>query len=242
MSARQKPPSSMLTRRRRGRLDVLVLFGVLVAMVVTGTSCTGSAPDASPNGTAPLAIATSTAGTTPLALTASQRSVAVGTTFDWGAFRMTAGHDVFDRDLKAFALGMRVQNTATIWRQTTWPGAEVRSGSKNTVAFGPVVDLPPGAITEVTLNAQLVADDPLAGGTFHLGTETQPSIDLPLTKDATAGPGMFPSTPVAIDGWASIGPPLSPEIATNRIAMRAKCSQFGMGRALTAAAAPYCGP
>jgi len=193
---------------RQGRRPNLLVVAITVALAATAISCTDSSGSGtSPGATALTELSSNTTGSSPIALGASQRSVDVGATFDWGAFRLTIGHAVFDRDLQAVGIGVRVHNTATIWQQTTWSGAEVRSGGKGTVLFGPVVDLPPGAIAEVTLNAQLVTGDPLDGGSFHLGSATQPSVDVPLVArgDAPANPELFLATPVAIDGWASIG-------------------------------------
>jgi hypothetical protein len=179
--------------RRRSSVATALIVASLMAACASCTSSSSSS-DTAPPGTGADPVASSdTAGTVPFALAASQRSVDVGTTFDWGAFRLTIGHAVFDRDLRAIGIGVRVHNTATIWRQTTWPGAEVRSGGTATVVSGPVLDLPRASRTSPS--AEQVTGD-LGGSRFPL--DGGPTLDrraLDAVATLWADTARFRATP-----------------------------------------------
>ncbi len=213
MSVNLTKPSNLI---RHSALGVALATALLAGCTDGGTSKSGN-PSSGAVATAEMASGPAGLGGAAsrpvVANPATQRSVDVGTTFDYGSFRITIGHVVFDRDLQAVGIGARVHNTAGVWRQTTWPGAALRIADKEHVLFGPVIDLPPGALVDVTLTAELVSGDPLAGdplarGVFHLGAPTDLQIDIPLVALAERPADAekpFVATPVVAEGWASIG-------------------------------------
>jgi hypothetical protein len=142
-------------------------------------------------------------GAASMTLTRSQRAVDLGVSFQSGAFLVTVGTVVHDRDDETLYVGMRFQNLGPSWTVPQPEAKLVLDGTEHHVFPSGVPRVPPLHSTTLTGTVVVRGTDPLGSGVLRFGRadESQTTVDLASGR----ADGFGPPVPVAIDEWGHIG-------------------------------------
>ena len=182
----------------------VVVMALVVALVSSGCSG-GSAktpPAAAPTSTTAVELVPPSTAPPAPSLTADQIDHVIGTSFEYGVFRITVGHAVYDRKEGSLTVGMRFTNLGSLWSQSEIAG-HLLAGGTDVPFSGRPYTVPPFATVDVTGAAFSLTADPVADGRLVWGSTTanQPVITL----DGSGGEHLWLTTPIAADGWIQIG-------------------------------------
>jgi hypothetical protein len=176
---------------RWGSAVAAVMAGAVVAAGMTGCTAGGASP--------------TTVTPAEPRLADGQERHSIGATFQSGAFLVTVGELVLDRDVETLYLGIRMTNLSDEEWQQAAPEAVLQTGGQQRRMFtdrSPRV--PPGHRTELTGQIDTRGGDPFPDGVLVWGRADQWQTEIRLADGQVVSGGLVP-VEVPVDAWGQIG-------------------------------------